>query len=91
MSPLEIAEFELFTYLNTNIKPNVDELVYEKMFVFLRLYLKQQEKEIRLRSWMTEEQGQHILDMLKEVSQSQRRNNNMVNWISKSINGEEEL
>ena len=91
MSPLEIAEFELFTYLNTHIRPNVDELVYEKMFVFLRLYLKHQEKEIRLRSYMTEEQGQHIIDILNEVSQSQRKNYNVVNFLSKTINGEEEL
>ena len=91
MSPLEIAEFELFTHLNMHIKPNVDEVTYEKTFNYLQRYLRHMERSLRLRSFMTEEQGQHIIDILTEVSQSQQKNYNVVNYLSKTINGEEEL
>lgn len=72
MSPIEIAEFELYTYLDSYIYPNIDEEHWENLLQLIKTYKRQIEVAHGRDTLMTAEQGRRIESMLKFLSQDIR-------------------
>lgn len=72
MTALEIAEFELYTHLDSYVYPNIDKEHWENLMQLIKTYKKEIEVTHGRDTLMTSEQGRRIETMLKFISQDLR-------------------
>lgn len=75
MTKVEIAEFELYTYLDSYVYPNIEEEHWVNLLQLIKTYKREIEVAHGRDTLMTSEQGTRIENMLK--------------YLSKDIRGEE--
>ena len=72
MTEIEIAEFELYTYLDSYVYPNIDEEHWVNLMQLIKTFKKEIEVAHGRDTLMTAEQGARIETMLKFLSQDIR-------------------
>ena len=72
MTEIEIAEFELYTYLDSYIYPNIDEEHWLNLMQLIKTYKREIEVTHGRDTLMTAEQGRRIETYLKFLSQDLR-------------------